>query len=151
MAVATVVLAITLVAQVAVHDRDRLAASSPALRSWLAAICAGINCTIGPPRRIDAIAIESSSFNQLRADTYRLQVTFKNQGAIDVALPALELTLTDGQERAVVRRVLTPGELGNIAGVIAPASEWSSSLALGVTDDALGARIAGYRLLAFYP
>ncbi|HMA06469.1 MAG TPA: DUF3426 domain-containing protein [Ramlibacter sp.] len=151
MAVVTVLLALLLLLQVAVQDRDRLAASEPALRPWLAALCGALGCAIGPQRRIEAIAIESSSFNQLRGDAYRLQVTLKNQAATEVALPALELTLTDGQERAVVRRVLTPAELGSDTGVLAPASEWSSSLALGVTDAALGGKIAGYRLLAFYP
>jgi predicted Zn finger-like uncharacterized protein len=151
MAVAAVALAALLVLQVAVQERDRLAASEPALRPWLAVLCGALNCTIGPQRRIDAIAIDSSSFNQLRGDAYRLQVTLKNQGATEVAMPALELTLTDSQERAVVRRVLMPGELAAGSGVIAPASEWSSSLALAVTDTALGGKIAGYRLLAFYP
>jgi hypothetical protein len=43
-----------------------------------------------------------------------------------------------------------PDELAPGATVIAAASEWSGSLALAVTNDA-GPRIAGYRLLAFYP
>ena len=138
--------------QVAVQDRDRLAASEPALRPWLAMLCSSLNCTIAPQRKIDAIAIESSSFNQLRGDAYRLQVTLKNQAATEVAMPALELTLTDGQDRPVVRRVLMPARTGaRNPGVLAPASEWSSSLALAVADSALGGKIAGYRLLAFYP
>ena len=120
MAVAAVLLALLLVLQVAIQDRDRLAAAEPALRPWLAMLCGALHCTIAAPRRIESIAIESSSFNQLRGDAYRLQVTLKNQAATEVALPSLELTLTDGQERAVVRRVLTPGELGANTGVIAP-------------------------------
>lgn len=151
MAVSAVVLAALLVLQVMVQDRDRLAASEPGLRPLLTALCGALNCTIAPPRRIESIAIESSSFNQLRGDAYRLQFTLKNQGSTEVALPFLELTLTDGQERAVVRRVLTPADLGSNTGVIAPMSEWSSSLELGVSDPSLGGKIAGYRLLAFYP
>lgn len=145
------VLALLLVLQVAVQDRDRLAAAEPSLRPWLIAVCGWLDCTVSPPRRIDAIAIESSSFNQLRPDTYRLQVTLKNQAATEVAMPALELSLTDVQERTVVRRVLVPGEFGAASSVLAPASEWSSSFALAVTDSTLGGKIAGYRLLAFYP
>ena len=144
-------LAIVLALQIAVHDRDRLATASPALRPWLAKLCEPLKCRIGPPRQIDAIAIDSSSFNKLRGDAYRLNVTLKNQGAIAVAMPALELTLTDGQDQALVRRVLMPAELGAAASVIAPTSEWSGSLALAVAANGTGARIAGYRLLAFYP
>jgi predicted Zn finger-like uncharacterized protein len=151
MRIAAVVLGLTLLLQVAVQDRDRLAASEPALRPWLATLCRALNCRISPLRKIEAIAIESSSFNQLRGEAYRLQVTLRNQGTSEVAVPALELTLTDSQDRPVIRRVLLPGELGPNAGVIPPNGEWSSSSALAVADSALGGRIAGYRLLAFYP
>jgi predicted Zn finger-like uncharacterized protein len=140
-----------LTAQVALHDRDRLAAAKPELRPWLARLCEPLGCTVRPPRQIDAIAIDSSSFNKLRTDSYRLNVTLKNQAATEVAMPALELTLTDGQDQPLVRRVVMPEELGPNAAVIPPASEWSGSLALAVAGGEAGGRIAGYRLLAFYP
>ncbi|HXD43192.1 MAG TPA: DUF3426 domain-containing protein [Ramlibacter sp.] len=149
--VAALALAATLALQVAVHDRDRLAAAQPALQPWLANLCAALGCRIGPPRQIDAIAIDSSSFNKLRGDAYRLNVTLKNQAGISVAMPALELTLTDAQDQPLVRRVLMPAELGPGRAVIAPASEWSGSLAMAVPADGAGARVTGYRLLAFYP
>lgn len=149
--VAALALTATLALQIAVHDRDRLAAAQPALRPWLASLCAALNCRIGPPRQIDAIAIDSSSFNKLRGDAYRLYVSLKNQAGIPVAMPALELTLTDAQDQPLVRRVLMPAELAPARGVIAPASEWSGSLAMAVAADGTGARVAGYRLLAFYP
>jgi hypothetical protein len=44
-----------------------------------------------------------------------------------------------------------PDELGPNAAVIPAASEWSASLGLAVAPNAAGGRIAGYRLLAFYP
>lgn len=150
MATALVVLALLLIIQILVHERDRLAAASPALRGLLAGLCAPLNCTIRPPRQIEAISIDSSSFNKLRGEEFRLNLTLRNQAAMDVAMPALELTLTDGQDQPVVRRVLTPAELGAKAAVIGAASEWSGSLALAVANGN-GARITGYRLLAFYP
>jgi predicted Zn finger-like uncharacterized protein len=140
-----------LAVQVAVQQRDRLAASEPALRPWLARLCAEAGCRIAPPRVIDAIAIDSSSFSKLRPDAYRLQVTLKNQGRIEVAMPSLELTLTDSDEQAVVRRVLAPADLGAARPALAPATEWSGSIAIGVADNSLASRISGYRLLAFYP
>jgi predicted Zn finger-like uncharacterized protein len=153
LALLVVVLGLLLVAQVGVHDRDRLAAAHPGLRPWITLLCAPIKCRIAPPRQIDAIVIDSSSFNKLRADAYRLNFTLKNQAANQVAMPALELTLTDGQEQPVVRRVLLPAELGTHPGVIAATAEWSGSLALSLSANGNGndARIAGYRLLAFYP
>jgi predicted Zn finger-like uncharacterized protein len=153
LALLVVVLSLLLVAQVGVHDRDRLAAAHPALRPWITLLCAPIKCRIAPARQIDSIVIDSSSFNKLRGDAYRLNFTLKNQAANQVAMPALELTLTDGQEQPVVRRVLLPAELGTHPGVIAAKAEWSGSLALSLSANGNGndARIAGYRLLAFYP
>ncbi len=149
MVLAIVALALLLASQMAVHDRNRLAAISPQWRPMLNTLCEALDCSIQPPRQIDAIAIDSSSFSKLRGDSFRLNITIRNQAAIDVAMPALELTLTDSQEQPVVRRVLMPAELGANPGVIAAASEWSSSLALAVSAN--GSRVAGYRLLAFYP
>ena len=148
---ALVVLGALLALQVAVHDRDRLAAANPGLRPLLAWLCEPLNCSIRPPRQIDSLAIDSSAFTKLRGDTYRLSVTLKNQASTVVAMPALELTLTDAQDQAVIRRVLAPAELGTHPGVIAPGAEWSGSLVLAAAPEAAGGRIAGYRLLAFYP
>lgn len=145
------VLAALLALQAAVHERDRIAAANPQMRPWLEALCAPMGCRVGPPRRIDAIAIDSSGFTKVRADSYRLTFSLKNQAGQAVAIPALELTLTDTQDQAVVRRVLTPRELGAATETIAPAAEWSGAASLVVDAPATASRIAGYRLLAFYP
>jgi predicted Zn finger-like uncharacterized protein len=148
--VALLILAAVLTLQVVLHNRDRLAASEPGLRPLLAQLCGPFNCSVRPPRQIDSLAIDSSAFTKLRGDSYRLSVTLKNQASTEVAMPALELTLTDAQDQAVVRRVLMPSELGAHPGVIAAGSEWSGSMALAVAPSG-AERIAGYRLLVFYP
>lgn len=144
------VLGALLVVQYAAHDRDKLAATHPALRPWLQLLCEPLRCQLGPPRQIDAIVIDSSSFNRLRSDAYRLSFTVRNQAEIQVAMPSIELTLTDIQDQPVIRRVLAPREVG-AAAAIAAAAESTGSVALSVTASGTSARIAGYRLLAFYP
>ncbi|MES3003113.1 MAG: DUF3426 domain-containing protein [Pseudomonadota bacterium] len=151
LALVFLVLAAVFAAQLAVHDRDRLAAAEPALRPWLLRMCESLHCQVGPPRQIDTLAIESSSFNKLRGDAYRLNFTLKNQAATEVAMPALELTLTDGQDQPVIRRVLLPADFAPGPPVLGPVSDWSGSLALAVNANGSTSRIAGYRLLAFYP
>ncbi|TSA08094.1 MAG: DUF3426 domain-containing protein, partial [Comamonadaceae bacterium] len=44
-------------------------------------------------------------------NTYRLNFTVKNTAAVAVAAPAIELTLTDTSDQAVLRRVFLPAEL----------------------------------------
>jgi predicted Zn finger-like uncharacterized protein len=136
--------------QVAVQDRDRLAAAHPELRPALQQLCTALGCVLGPPRQIEAIAIDSSSFNRLRGEAYRLTFTLRNQAPTPVAIPAIELTLTDSQDQPVLRRVLMPAEMGANTPVIGAAGEWSATVPLTVAGNGPG-RVAGYRLLAFYP
>lgn len=149
---AVLVLAGLLALQFAVRERDRLALAQPQLRPLLEQACERLGCSISAPRRIEAIVIDSSGFTRLRPDVYRLSFTLKNQSPLPVAAPALQLTLTDSQEQAVVQRVLLPRELGAAPATIGAASEWSASVALAVSPgNGDAASVAGYRLLAFYP
>jgi predicted Zn finger-like uncharacterized protein len=150
LAFVSLALAALLLAQLAYQDRDRLALAEPALRPALQEMCRLLQCTLGPPRQIEAIVIESSGFNRLRNDTFRLAFTLRNTARVPVATPAMELTITDSQDQAIARRVLTPAELGAGDQAIAAAGEWSRSVGL-VLDTGGTARVAGYRLLAFYP
>lgn len=150
LSLAVLALAGLLFLQYAVHERDRLAATDPSWRPWLRALCAPLDCAIGPPKRIEAILIDNSGFTRLRPDAYRLSFSLRNQSTQPVAIPALQLTLTDTSDQPVLQRVFTPRELGAAADTIAPSSEFAASLALAL-DNAGATRVAGYRLLAFYP
>jgi predicted Zn finger-like uncharacterized protein len=140
---------LALSAQVVVHERDRIAAAQPSLKPWLLALCAPWDCTLSPLHRIDAIVIESASFIKIRGDSYRLNFMVKNTGNIELALPAIELTLTDSSDQPVVRRVFLPTELGAKTQTLAGGAEWPTSLAVALK--VAGDRVAGYRVLAFYP
>ena len=135
--------------QVVVHERDQIAAAQPNLKPWLLALCAPLDCTLSPLHRIDAIVIESASFIKIRGDSYRLNFMVKNTANIELALPAIELTLTDSSDQPVVRRVFLPTELGAKTQALAGGAEWPTSLAVALK--VAGDRVAGYRVLAFYP
>lgn len=141
-------LMVALALQVAVQERDRLAAMDPRSRPWLTALCGPLGCEIAPPRQIADVVIDSSAFNKARGDSYQLSVTIKNKASIPLATPAVELTLTDTQDQPVLRRVLLPNDMG-APGALPARGEWSASVSVIVTTG--GARVAGYRLLAFYP
>ncbi len=149
--VALVVLLALLGMQLLVKERDRVAAAQPGMRPVLEALCSVAGCTIAPLRQIESIVIDSSSFSRVRGDDYRLGFSLKNTAPIDVAMPAVELSLTDPQDQAVIRRVILPAEFGARSDALAGESVWTGSLALTVQADASAQRVAGYRLLAFYP
>lgn len=163
------VLLIGLLLQVALFQRSALAARQPGLSASFQTLCVYLRCEVQPLRHIESIVIDSSSFNKIGAEAYRLKVVIKNTGSVPLAMPSLELTLTDSQDQALLRRVLAPGELGASAdtATLAAGAEFSGLLAIGVSSPApppiAGAntpatprpsaplRIAGYRVLAFYP
>lgn len=137
-----------LAAQVAVRERDDLAARVPALRPGLEALCSQWGCVLAPRRDIAAVEVDSSSFQKLRGDEYQFSLVLKNRSAIAVAMPAVELTLTDAADQPVLRRVLLP-EHWNAPQELAAHGEWSVSRTLVLS--ATGVRITGYRVVAFYP
>ena len=149
--VTLVVLLALLGVQLLVKERDRVAAAQPGMRPVLEALCTVAGCSIAPLRQIESIVIDSSSFSRVRGDDYRLGFSLKNTAPIDVAMPAVELSLTDPQDQPVIRRVILPAEFGARSDALAGESVCTGSLALTVQADASAQRVAGYRLLAFYP
>jgi predicted Zn finger-like uncharacterized protein len=143
-------LIVSLALQVAVHERDRIAAIDPRAKPWLDELCGPLQCSVKPLRQIESIVIESSAFNKVRGNAYRFSISLRNKSTVPLAMPGIELALTDSQDQPMLRRVLMPADLG-AATVIAPGAEWSASLPVSVAPTTQTARIAGYRLLAFYP
>ena len=146
-----IALGATLVAQVLVRERNHIAQLQPAVRPMLTALCAVAGCALGPLQQIESIVIDSSSFGRLRADNYRLAFSLRNTAPVNLAMPAIELSLTDSQDQALIRRVILPSEFGAPAPALAADSDWNGTLTLNVRPSTGSERIAGYRLLAFYP
>ena len=165
MGLSGLLLAAALLVQWSVQQRDRLAAMEPQLKPWLQMLCEPLQCEISPFRHIEAVVIDSSSFNKINSDSYRLSFALKNTGTTPVAIPSLEVTLTDTQEQALIRRVVTPAQFGvtDSSGLLSAGADFSGVVvmqvlgadaksAVGLTPPAaMPLRVAGYRVLAFYP
>lgn len=154
---AVVILTLTLMGQYLIQERDRIATYVPSLRPVLDDLCQGFGCKVLPLRQIESMTVESSSFNRFRGDTYRLGFVIRNSSDLELAKPALELTLTDSQDQAVYRRVLLPMELDPKSSTMTRGEEWAESLVISLADGNNPAHqgssksVTGYRLLAFYP
>jgi predicted Zn finger-like uncharacterized protein len=149
--VVSLVLLSVLALQVAYVERDRIAATEPDSRVPLEVMCEWLDCQVQPLRKIESVVIDSSSFSKVQGDVYRLNFTLKSTSTVPLAVPALELTLTDMQDRTVLRRVVQTKELNASKSVLEPAAEMSVTLPLRVKPGLEDERISGYRLLAFYP
>ena len=149
--VMSLLLVLGLALQLLVQERDAIAAREPGLRPLIEEACLLLGCKIQPLRQIESVVIDSSAFSKVKGDLYRLSLTLKNNAPTDLAMPAVELALTDTLDHALIRRVLPPEELGVRSGVIRAGGEAQATLMLTVKTNGNGERIAGYRLLAFYP
>jgi predicted Zn finger-like uncharacterized protein len=135
--------------QVALHHRDLVAARWPATAEVLRAVCAPLGCTVSAPRSLDALTVESSGLTRIDGTPlYRLQVALRNRAPWAVAMPALDLTLTDARGDIVSRRVLQAADFaGSAPAELGAGAEWSALATL----DAGERRITGYTIDLFYP
>jgi predicted Zn finger-like uncharacterized protein len=126
--------------------RHVLASMDPALGKGLNAVCRAVGCEILPLQIKDAVLIESSSLTP-RNDGFGLSWSVRNVSAQVVQMPALELTLLDAQDKALVRRVLPVSQQG-APSFLTSGQTWEGQLNL--LPEA-GISPSGYRLFSFYP
>jgi predicted Zn finger-like uncharacterized protein len=137
-----------LAAQVALEYRDLIAARWAVARPALELGCRWANCTIAPPRLIDALVVDSSGLVRVNGTSmYRLSVVLRNRAAFELAVPAIDLSLTDAQGQVIARRVLGLAELGVPQKSLASGSELPMKALLA----AAGQPVTGYTIEIFYP
>ncbi|MCU4121936.1 zinc-ribbon and DUF3426 domain-containing protein [Variovorax sp. N23] len=142
-----------LVAQMAYQERSAIVARQPSWRPAFASACEVLGCQLSALQRIADITIDGASFAREKGgEGYQLSFTLRNRADLPLAMPAVELSLIDLQERTVVRRVLRPADYGAPA-VIAAHGERTALLPMTLAsgDAAALPRVAGFHLDAFYP
>jgi hypothetical protein len=151
--VGALLLLLILLAQAAYHYRSAITVLFPETKRYAAALCASLGCELPLPRRIELMSIEASD---LQADTTNpnvmvLSATLKNRAIFNQQHPLLELTLTDAQDRPVVRRVLAPQDyLGKAVNTQAGFAA-NTEIAIKVFIEGSQVKATGYRLYLFYP
>jgi hypothetical protein len=148
-----------LVLQTVLLFKDHLAAYQPELKPLLVTACQNLGCQIRSLQKTEAVVIDHAAVNLvpldhpldemvLQAPQWVLQINLRNAGAVTVATPWIELTLTDVQDKAVVRKVFNP-QVWGASSVIEPGEIMAHELLLSVKPES--ANFMGYRMLAFYP
>jgi len=139
--------------QAVFHFRDWIAAHWPAAKPVMTRLCAIARCEVRPLQDISQVSIEASD---LQADPAHrglliLTSTIRNRAPFALAYPHVELTLSDTQERVVVRRAFAPQEY--LSGTADPRGgiAANSELAIRLFIDASATSQAGYQVYLFYP
>ena len=161
-------LSIILVLQIALHHRNMLAALDPRLEPLLANLCLHLKCQLKPPRDMESIIVESASITKtdITGQAFRLTFVLKNKSIVALEAPMLELTLTNAEEKAFARRILTPAQYGADTQLLSAQSDFAGTvnftMALNdqspntknsAANNALPAttQLTGYLVVAFYP
>ena len=148
--------AAALALQLLLYLRSDVVARYPQARPALAALCLALQCELHLPQRPDLMSIESSD---LQADTQRdnvivLNTVIRNHARFPQEFPSLELTLTDEQDRPVVRRVLAPSDYlaaGTAGARLQRGIAAGGEAVARVYFDSSRVRATGYRIYLFYP
>jgi len=150
-----VVLLTLLLAQLAVVFRTELISRWPNLRPTLSQLCEVAGCTVGWPTRAELLAVVGSELQAIPGtDILELTAVIRNRAAFKVALPALEVALTDTSNRTLARKVFEPvdylasnGESGSRIGEgLGPGSDYT----VHVVFEARGLAAAGFVVYPFY-
>jgi predicted Zn finger-like uncharacterized protein len=138
-------LALTLVLQLLFVQRHAMPVYWPESESVIRQLCQSIGCQFRPLEDVQGLIIDSSELIQ-RGEGHALRWTVRNATAHEVRMTSLELTLMNGPEKVVLRRVFSPEQTG-APEVLAQGQSWSGELIVRVDDDL---RFSDYSLLSFY-
>ncbi len=132
--------------------RMEIARDLPDLRPLLVRACAELGCTVPLPHDIALIAVEAAELQSEpgQPGSYQLHLTVTNQAEYLQAWPHLELTLTDGGDSPMARRVLTPEQWAGPAAA-AEALAGHQVVAARIPFRSTTATPTGYRVKVFYP
>lgn len=154
-AAGTLALLFLAAAQAAVVFRADILARLPQSRPALTQLCKAFQCTVNWPARGDMLAVVGSELQALPGTSaFELTAVVRNRGALTLALPAIELTLTDTLNRTVARKIFAPVDY--LAGESDPQAKILAGIAPGadltvkIAFEARGLNAAGFVVYPFY-
>ena len=150
---ASVVAAMALLAQVVYVYRTPIAAELPGSRGVLESMCKGFGCDVPLPRRSEQLRTEYAELAAVpdQPNLIRVSATVRNQAAYPQAYPHLELTLKDGEDRVLSRKVFAPKEYLSKNDFALGQFNGNSEIKVNMQLDIGLLRASGYSLMWFYP
>jgi predicted Zn finger-like uncharacterized protein len=153
--IGALLLAIVLVAQLAAAFRAEILVRLPQARPALTGLCKIFRCTVGWPARGELLAVVGSELQALPGTSaFELTAVVRNRGNMTLALPAIELTLSDTLNRTVARKVFSPSDYlagqSDPQGRLLAGLEAGADLTVRIAFEARGVNAAGFVVYPFY-
>ena len=147
-------LAAVLVAQLVTAFRAEILVRFPQARPALSALCKVFRCTVGWPARGELLAVVGSELQAVPGTgVFELTAIVRNRSNMTLALPAIELTLSDTMNRTVARRVFVPTdylEQSDPQARLLAGLEAGADLTVRIAFEAHGLNAAGFVVYPFY-
>jgi predicted Zn finger-like uncharacterized protein len=146
-------LLITALAQGAYLFRNQIAGAVPQTKPLLAQMCNAVGCHIDLPTQIASVSIESSELQTLASakDRFVLTTLLRNYSNTAQEWPYIELTLNDGNEKPLLRRVFKPADYVSGPADMRTGFAADSERTVKLSFELSQVQASGYRVYLFYP
>jgi predicted Zn finger-like uncharacterized protein len=154
-AVACVPLAIGAAFQMMLAMREPLMENWPEARPLLVKACGWYGCSAGWPGHSELLAVVGSELASIPGtDAVELNAAVRSRASFTMALPAIEVTLTDTQNHTVARKVFLPADYlassGEPSSRIDDGLAPNADLSIRLVFEARGLNAAGFVVYPFY-
>lgn len=132
--------------------RGKIAADYPQFKPYIVQACDYLRCTVDLPQQLDLLTIDDSDMQE--SEDYKDVINFSsliiNKAEHVQAYPNIELTLTDTEDKPVLRKIVKPQEYlpANSNPVAGLAARQEQRIKLAINIHQLS--VAGYRVLLTY-
>ncbi len=155
LAVGSVSLAVLAAIQIGLLLRDNLLEAWPTLRPLLVNVCGLYGCTVAWPAHAELLTIVGSELAAIPGtDVIELNAAIRSRAPFIMALPALEVTLIDNQNRTIARKVFLPVDClassGEASSRIDEGLGSESDLSIRLMFEARGLNASGFVVYPFY-
>jgi len=132
--------------------RDEIAIYYPNSKPYLVQACQKLSCSINLPKKIEFIVIDDSDMQEdaNHPGLVRFASTLINSGHHVVAYPNLELTLTDVEDKPVLRRIFKPNEYLPAGTIIADGIQANAEISIKLAVTTSEITVSGYRVFVTY-
>jgi len=134
--------------------RNQIAMHYPATKPYLLNFCQQLTCTISLPKQIEFIVIDDSDMqeDEQHPGVMLLSSNLINKSTYNQAYPNLELTLTDTNDKPLLRRIFKPAEYlaANTNIAIADGFKAGEEVRINLAITTQDIAVSGYRLFVTY-
>lgn len=132
--------------------RNEIATLYPNVKPYLVEACQRLGCSVNLPKQIEFIVIDDSDMQEdtTHAGVVHFSSTLVNKADFYQAFPNLELTLTNADDKPVLRKIFKPNEYLSAGLNISNGFQANEEVKINLAITTQGINVSGYRVFVSY-